>query len=162
MRTFSQLFIISDSSEFPSSFQLKMSQRKRSGCTSSVPQLASILLLTTCVKIRSEIVAFSLPKHFAALIATNAHEKPSTDVIPLPAGASSEVLHFDDTLFIGAYNSHERETRFTAALAHETALRAVALPGSVFPYVLCGPQSASPDARAALKNYTGADRHPVS
>lgn len=141
-------------------FELKMPPRKRSDCTTRVMHLASLLFLASHAG--SENIAYSLAQHFDVLVATNAHEKPSTDAILLPAAASSEVLHFNDNLLSGATTIFERETAFAAILTHETTLRAKALAGSVFPYVLCGPQSASPAARAALKTYTGADRHPVS
>jgi hypothetical protein len=111
----------------------------------------------------SENTGKSLAQHFAALVAAKAHESSATAAaIPLPAAAAGAILHFDDALLTGAATEREREASFAAVLAHETALRATAAPGAAFPYVLCGPQTASVAARTALTASTGSDRHPVS
>jgi len=95
--------------------------------------------------------ALDLQTHFRSLVETQAHTFPHAT--PLPLAAAGPILHVD--LALVSHKHALQSSFFEALLKDEAATRAAAPIDTRFPYVLCGPQSSSSQARREISAASG-------
>ena len=93
----------------------------------------------------------ALHAHFRNLIETQAYTFPHA--APLPLAAAGPILHVD--LALASHKPTVQATFFEALLNDEAVQRTAAPSESRFPYVLCGPQSSSREARRQIAAASG-------
>jgi hypothetical protein len=93
----------------------------------------------------------ALHAHFRGLIETQAHT--FSHAAPLPLAAAGPILHVD--LDLVSRKTAVQAPFLKAILEEETATRAAAPSDTRFPYVLCGPQSSSREARREIAAASG-------